>query len=340
MAGISTTTISVSRADVVRFFCSQFEAMGAPVERLLEQCAIPPQVLDIPGAVIPLGNAYRFAQLACSSLHSEHLGLYVGLANSLDNYGVYGRNLQNASTVGAYLQQGVDHLNLINSGERFWTSVHGTELRFNIASPGACTLGSHQSHLCTLVMTVANLRRAAGPEWWPREIGLAYSGSETVPSVDLFANAHVVQGLEHSYITIPRALMRRRLPRHAGADASEMETLGDPLPADVIGVVMRQVDALAADFRDLRIDRVAESLGISRRTLQRAIGRQGFTYFGLLNRYRMDKAEEWLNRSETPITEIALELGYTDSSNFARAFRRHSGLSPSEYREQGLRGFD
>ena len=81
MAGISTTTISVSRADVVRFFCSQFEAMGAPVERLLEQCAIPPQVLDIPGAVIPLGNAYRFAQLACSSLHSEHLGLYVGLAN-------------------------------------------------------------------------------------------------------------------------------------------------------------------------------------------------------------------------------------------------------------------
>jgi AraC-like DNA-binding protein len=32
--------------------------------------------------------------------------------------------------------------------------------------------------------------------------------------------------------------------------------------------------------------------------------------------------------------EIALELGYTDSSNFSRAFRRIQGMSPRETRRQ------
>ena len=111
-----------------------------------------------------------------------------------------------------------------------------------------------------------------------------------------------------------------------------MEILPDPLPTDFIGLVMRQVDALSADGHDLHIDRIAESLGMSRRTLQRSIGHQGLTYFALVNVYRMRKAEQWLDRSEKPITEVALHLGYTDASNFARAFRRHTGLSPTEYR--------
>jgi AraC-like DNA-binding protein len=332
MTSASTTHIPVTRAGVLCLYHHGFEAMGAPVQKLLEQAAIPPGNLDIPDAVIPLRNAYRFAELACSSLQSEHLGLYIGLESSLDNYGVYGRNLQSALTVGAYLQKGIDHFNLINSGERFWMSAHGAELRFNIASAESCTLGSYQSHLCTLVMTVANLRRAAGPQWWPREIGLAYASPESLPAVELFAHARVVQGLEHSYITLPRALMRRRFPGHAGAEVVGMEAMADPLPTDFPGLVMSQLDALSGDSRELHIDRIAESLGMSRRTLQRAIGREGLTYLGLVNEYRLRKARDWLNRSEKPVTEIALDLGYTDASNFSRAFRRHTGLTPTEYR--------
>lgn len=334
MTSIATTSIPVTRAEVVRLFGCQFAAMGAPVERLLEQSAIVPENLDVPDAIIPLRNAYRFAQLACSSLHNEHLGLYIGLAISLDNYGAFGRSLKSACTIVAYLQKGIDHLNMINSHERYWMSAHGEDLRFNIASPGASTLGSHQSHLCTLVMTVASLRRATGPEWWPREIGLAYNSREPVPSVDLFANARVVRGLEHSYITLPRALMHRRIPDHADVNTTRVDILSDPLPTDVTGLVMSQLEAFSAYGRDQHIDRIAESLGMSRRTLQRAIGQQGLTYLGLLNDFRMCKAAERLDSMEKPITEIALELGYTDASNFARAFRRHSGLSPSDYRKQ------
>jgi AraC-like DNA-binding protein len=72
---------------------------------------------------------------------------------------------------------------------------------------------------------------------------------------------------------------------------------------------------------------------MSRRTLQRAIADRGFTYSQLLSESRLRRAVQWLDHTNKPINEIARELGYTDAANFSRAFRRRTGLSPSDFRD-------
>ena len=52
--------IPLTRSGVVGHYAGHFEALGAPVERLLRQAGIPKQLLNIPDAVIPLHSAYRF----------------------------------------------------------------------------------------------------------------------------------------------------------------------------------------------------------------------------------------------------------------------------------------
>ena len=42
-------------------------------------------------------------------------------------------------------------------------------------------------------------------------------------------------------------------------------------------------------------------------------------------------AKTWL-ASEMPIGEIAATLGYSEATNFARAFRRLTGISPAAFR--------
>jgi transcriptional regulator GlxA family with amidase domain len=42
-----------------------------------------------------------------------------------------------------------------------------------------------------------------------------------------------------------------------------------------------------------------------------------------------------LNQSDRTITQIALAVGFGDTGAFTRAFRRHSGETPSQYRDRG-----
>ena len=53
-----------------------------------------------------------------------------------------------------------------------------------------------------------------------------------------------------------------------------------------------------------------------------------------LTRYRITKSEELLQSSSLSIQNIAYSCGYSSSFSFSKAFRKVTGLSPSEYRKQ------
>ena len=48
----------------------------------------------------------------------------------------------------------------------------------------------------------------------------------------------------------------------------------------------------------------------------------------------MDAARRMLRETKKSVVEIALDVGYTNPSHFAKLFRRQTGLSPSDYRQQ------
>jgi AraC-like DNA-binding protein len=83
---------------------------------------------------------------------------------------------------------------------------------------------------------------------------------------------------------------------------------------------------------------VAAALGTSVRSLQRRLRDQGFSYVTLLNETRRQLGTAYLLEERYSVTEIAFQLGFDDASAFARAFRRWTGLSPSEYRARAAGG--
>ncbi|MBN1488103.1 MAG: substrate-binding domain-containing protein [Anaerolineae bacterium] len=59
----------------------------------------------------------------------------------------------------------------------------------------------------------------------------------------------------------------------------------------------------------------------------------GITPVTYLNRFRINQAQELLTQTHKSITEIAFEVGFSDSSYFSRIFRREVGMSPTAYRQ-------
>lgn len=82
----------------------------------------------------------------------------------------------------------------------------------------------------------------------------------------------------------------------------------------------------------ISIEGAAEALQMSVRTLQRELSRAGTTFRVLTNIVRLRRAKALLAETTASVTEIALELGYSSSPHFARAFRNATGRSPSEFR--------
>lgn len=76
---------------------------------------------------------------------------------------------------------------------------------------------------------------------------------------------------------------------------------------------------------------VASRLNRSLSTLQRQLQAEGLTYRNLLDDTRRRLAEAYLQESRFTQAEIAYLLGFSDQSNFSRAYRRWTGQSPSQF---------
>jgi AraC family transcriptional regulator, regulatory protein of adaptative response / methylphosphotriester-DNA alkyltransferase methyltransferase len=86
---------------------------------------------------------------------------------------------------------------------------------------------------------------------------------------------------------------------------------------------------------DLSLDDIARRVASSRRQLQRAYAEIGNTTFREhLTAVRMDRAAEMLGMRGLTVREVAHRVGYRQPAQFAKAFRRHHGTSPSAYRSR------
>jgi AraC family transcriptional regulator of adaptative response / methylphosphotriester-DNA alkyltransferase methyltransferase len=92
--------------------------------------------------------------------------------------------------------------------------------------------------------------------------------------------------------------------------------------------------AMAQRFADdIQVDDIAREIATSRRQLQRVFEEIGGTTFREhLTRIRMTRAAQMLE-SPLPIRDIAHRVGYRQPAQFAKAFRRVHGVTPSAYRD-------
>ncbi|MDJ0541965.1 MAG: helix-turn-helix transcriptional regulator, partial [Microcystis sp. M53603_WE2] len=75
------------------------------------------------------------------------------------------------------------------------------------------------------------------------------------------------------------------------------------------------------------------------RTLQRRLGEEGLTYTQVVEKIRFEQAVLWLQEPQIKLIDIAMELGYSDTAHFTRAFKRWTGLSPRDFRRQKLANY-
>ncbi|MDV2078783.1 AraC family transcriptional regulator [Marinobacter xestospongiae] len=133
------------------------------------------------------------------------------------------------------------------------------------------------------------------------------------------------------FLDLPIALSNPVARRVAEQQCEEEQRQLESQTASAAGRVRRLLESVRTG-RLPALEQVADSLGVSSRTLRRQLSAEGVRFQAILDRVRHARALELLTASAATIDDIADRLGYSDPSNFGRAFRKWEGVSPSAYR--------
>jgi AraC-like DNA-binding protein len=313
---------------------------GEPVERLLEKALLPPGCLENPKALVPTAALWRFRSLAAARTGSPNLTLHAIEPWELAELGDLGRALLGRPTLRRTIQS-VQRLALAESQTavlelRPW---HGGCEFFSNRFLLRQDEGEWQAELY-LFMWMLKIVRLVDPTWSPEEIWCSASATkERVQAIESFGARPLFRQCCTGF-PIP-SVMLAMAPRRRGSSQRDPKVdervLWSQAPLDSIAGAIGQMIRTYAGDRWLTLSEASEALSMSPRTLQRQLSEDGKAYSEILEEIRAESAKELLEHTDARFSEIAEQLGYSNLSNFNRAFHRWSGVLPREYRA-GLPG--
>lgn len=159
---------------------------------------------------------------------------------------------------------------------------------------------------------------------------------------NVYTSAGVTAGIDLALVLIEEDLgaeaalaVARELVVHLRRPGGQSQ-FSAPLTAQYDGPspVQKVCAAIVADpARSWRVAHMAEIACTTERTLARHFVRQtGLSPARFVETARLDAARGMLETSGRSLDAIARDSGFTDAQNLRRAFRRHLGLAPAEYR--------
>jgi DNA-binding response OmpR family regulator len=118
---------------------------------------------------------------------------------------------------------------------------------------------------------------------------------------------------------------------HNVAEASPPVTLASR-DHEIVATAIAQLQHAPAEW--LGLDSLARRVGTHEKKLTELFRQQfGLTVYEYLAELRLENARRQLADSHLQIQLIADQAGYSNASDFSRAFRRHYGIAPRQYRQ-------
>ena len=330
----------IRRAVGMQALARFLEPRGVDVARWRRSAGLDRLDLEDPELRLPGAVAREAWRLAAEAMADEAIAIHVvearpaDVADALDYAFRASASLREAlGQVARYTRLHHDRIDL-----RLVPEGDGSRLTATVAETHV--VNRYQAEFfCASLLRLA--RDTCDPVLVPVEVSFAHAAPASAAEHRRFFGCPV--RFEQPVIGVLFADADLGRPMH-GADPTlaallgrQLDELVERLPLDEsVSARARRVieDDLASG--NVSIDRVARQLAMSARTLARRLEAEGTSFRFLIDSVRKETAVRHLRNRRMDLMEVAFLLGYSESSAFARSFKRWTRRTPAEFRRQAL----
>ncbi|MGA3317291.1 MAG: AraC family transcriptional regulator ligand-binding domain-containing protein [Candidatus Korobacteraceae bacterium] len=303
--------------------------------KVIASTGLGPSVLDDAENAISFLELGRLLQACVIATKCPYFGLMLGQRSGIKDLGLVGQLMRNAPTLGRaiydlcvnqqrYVRGSVVYLSIQEEVAYWGYGIHHPEMQaieqvYDLVTVMGLNI---MLELCGISPGQVRLARHT-----PDNVGLYRKVFGQMPIFDAEQNALVFSSqLLKSSVRMANPQLRTALDK----SAASYWAVTQPSTSERVVRILRARSVCGT----ATVSNVASDLGIHGKALNRKLHNEGTGFRDLRNQARFEIASQLLTGTRMNVTDIALALGYAETSDFTRAFQSWSGKPPSAWRKQ------
>lgn len=299
-----------------------------------QQAKISPSHLSQDTGPIPFYNELRLFEMAAKYFSEPDICVKLAERQTLSALGPAANSLRADANVREAIHTLHENLHLSAEAVRLeLTTTDSIALwRVNWVEPAIGASPYAQDHALALMCII--MKALCGEQWKPRAVYLEHTELTNLSSFHRFFGAPIAFDNSFTGIAFDPICLNMTTRLNSQSESKRHSVLPIKITQPDLTQQIKSVIAVLIDNDDCCIEKVAEHLCMSKRTVQRRLHEDNTNFKDLVNYVRREQAVQLLQNAHYSLAEVGAMLGYSQLSAFSRSFKRWYGVSPQIWRQQ------
>lgn len=322
-------SLPLVQLQLIKPLLSALKSRGVDPESVLENVGLTLSAVEQPGATVHVMVIHEFLE-SCATASGDQC-FCAKVAASLDTTGwpMIQQAMSEARTLGSFLRIYVTKAAQVASSVTAFLDIRGDVSTFGEARRFKPLIVPAQNDGFMVSLKVSLLERAIDGAFDPSKVTLVVSDPTVLPkqmkTFQVLKGDHMGAKVQFPSDWLAAPLKPSDPPRSPPEKPFSLK--GADLLSSFRTILQQQIAQGGITARE-----AADLVRMSPKSLARRLSAFDTTASREIQSAKMEYAKHALSTSDRSIEKISLDLGYSDASNFARAFAKDVGATPTDYR--------
>lgn len=323
------TSLPLVQLQLIRPLISALEQRGVDPVVVLDSVGLTLSAVEQPGATVHVMAIHQFLENCAKATQDKCFCAEVGSGLHTTGWPMIQQAMAEAKTLGDFLSIYVSNATQVASSVTAYLDVRGESASFGETRKFKPLILPAQNDAFMICLMISLIEHVLDRSLDRQHVTLTVSDPHVLPK--RMKGFTILRGNEMgTRIQFPSDWLRTPIQAQDPAKISNKQLISldkvDFLTS--FRSILRQQIAMGG----INADAAARQLHINARTLTRRLSAFGTTPRKEISSAKVEYAKHALRTSDRSIEQISLDLGYSDPSNFTRAFSKETGETPSDFR--------